>query len=93
MKDEDIADMGKVVSGDTVGRENEQQRIVFATGGMGAWLWHHGLLDKPVFVAEQGHFMERPGQASVEAVGPRNAIETVKVGGNAVTVVRGTLRL
>lgn len=62
-----------------------------ATGGMGAYLWHHGLIEAPVFVAEQGHWMGRPGEASVEVVGPRHAIETVKVGGGAVTVIRGEL--
>lgn len=60
-----------------------------ATGGMGAHLWHHGLIEQPRFIAEQGHWMERPGQATVEAVGPRDDIQTVKVGGGAATVVRG----
>ena len=64
-----------------------------ATGGMGAYLWHHRLIDQPAFVAEQGHWMQRPGQAQVEVVGPRDNIETVKVGGSAVTVLRGELRL
>jgi trans-2,3-dihydro-3-hydroxyanthranilate isomerase len=64
-----------------------------ATGGMGAYLWHYGLIDRPTFVAEQGHWMQRPGQATVEVVGPRHDIETVKVGGAAVTVVRGELIL
>lgn len=64
-----------------------------ATGGMGAYLWRHGLIDAPAFVAEQGHDMRRPGQASVEVVGPRDDIETVRVGGPAVTVVRGELVL
>ena len=62
-----------------------------ATGGMAAYLWHYGLIDTPTFVAEQGHWMHRPGQATVEVVGPREAIETVKVGGAAATVVRGEL--
>jgi trans-2,3-dihydro-3-hydroxyanthranilate isomerase len=62
-----------------------------ATGGMAAYLWHYGLIDSPRFVAEQGHWMGRPGQATVEVVGPREAIETVKVGGSAVTVLRGEL--
>ena len=26
-----------------------------ATGGMAAYLWHYGLIDRPVFTAEQGH--------------------------------------
>ncbi len=64
-----------------------------ATGGMGAYLWHHGLMDAPDFIAEQGHWMGRPGRATVEVVGPREAIETVRVGGEAVTVVRGELDL
>ncbi len=64
-----------------------------ATGGMGAYLWHHGLLERPTFVAEQGHWMRRPGLAQVEVVGPRDDIETVKVGGSAVTVLRGELSL
>ena len=62
-----------------------------ATGGMAAYLWHHGLIDEPVFIAEQGHWMHRLGKAYVEVVGPRDGIETVKVGGSAVTVLRGEL--
>ncbi|MFN8494103.1 MAG: PhzF family phenazine biosynthesis protein [Caldilineaceae bacterium] len=64
-----------------------------ATGGMAAYLWHYGLLEQPTFIAEQGHWMQRPGQANVEVIGPRTAIETVKVGGSAVTVLRGELVL
>jgi trans-2,3-dihydro-3-hydroxyanthranilate isomerase len=64
-----------------------------ATGGMAAYLWHHGLIDDPVFVAEQGHWMNRPGQAFVEVVGPRDDIETVKVGGTAATILRGELEV
>lgn len=64
-----------------------------ATGGMGAYLWHYGLIDQPAFIAEQGHWMNRPGQATVEVIGPRHDIATVKVGGGAVTVVRGELIL
>lgn len=64
-----------------------------ATGGMAAYLWHHGLLDKPKFMAEQGHWLNRPGQAQVEVVGIRENIETVKVSGTAVTVMQGTLTI
>lgn len=64
-----------------------------ATGGMGAYLWRYGLIDRPTFMAEQGHWMNRPGQATVEVIGPRDDIATVKVGGGAVTVVRGELIL
>lgn len=64
-----------------------------ATGGMAAFLWHHRLIDKPTFTAEQGHWMNRPGQAQVEVVGPPDDIETVKVGGTAVTVMHGELTI
>lgn len=64
-----------------------------ATGGMAAYLWRYGLIDEPRFIAEQGHWMGRPGQASVEVVGPPGDIETVKVGGGAAIVVRGELTL
>ena len=64
-----------------------------ATGGMAAYLWHYGLIESPTFTAEQGHWMNRPGQATVEVIGPPQDIETVKVGGGAVTIVRGELTL
>ncbi len=62
-----------------------------ATGGMAAYLWRYGLVEAPAFVAEQGHWMQRPGEATVEVIGPRDAIQAVKVGGAAVTVLRGEL--
>jgi trans-2,3-dihydro-3-hydroxyanthranilate isomerase len=62
-----------------------------ATGGMAAYLWHYGLIESATFIAEQGHWMNRPGQAYVEVVGPRDDIQTVKVGGAAVTVLKGEL--
>jgi trans-2,3-dihydro-3-hydroxyanthranilate isomerase len=64
-----------------------------ATGGMGAYLWHHGLIDLPVFIAEQGHWMGKPGEGMVEVVGPSEDIESVKVGGAAVTVIRGEMTI
>ncbi|HRW08241.1 MAG TPA: PhzF family phenazine biosynthesis protein [Caldilineaceae bacterium] len=87
---------GATAAGDTFARHVAPFEDPFtgsATGGMGAYLWHYGLLDKPTFTAEQGHWMNRPGQAQVEVVGQREAIETVKVGGPAVTVIRGELVL
>ena len=64
-----------------------------ATGGMASYMWRYGLLKEPTFIAEQGHWMSRPGQAYVEVVGPPEDIETVRVGGAAVTVLRGELIL
>lgn len=64
-----------------------------ATGGMAAYLWHYNLIKEPHFIAEQGHWMHRPGKAFVEIVGPRNDIEAVKVGGQAVKVLQGEFLL
>ena len=64
-----------------------------ATGGMAAYLWHYGLIESPTFIAEQGHWMSRPGEGYVEIVGPRGDIQTVKVGGAAVTVFKGELTI
>ncbi len=64
-----------------------------ATGGMGAYLWHYNLIREPFFVANQGKWMYRPGQALVTVAGPRNNIEAVEVAGQAVTVITGTLRI
>ncbi len=64
-----------------------------ATGGMGAYLWHHGLIKNPTFIAEQGHGMGRPGSATVEVVGGPQNIETVKVGGKAVVILKGEIEI
>jgi trans-2,3-dihydro-3-hydroxyanthranilate isomerase len=64
-----------------------------ATGGMACYLWRYGLVSRPSFTAEQGHWMHRPGRAHVEVVGPPEAIQAVRVGGAAVTVMRGTLAI
>ncbi len=64
-----------------------------ATGGMAAYLWRYGLLESPSLIAEQGHWMDRPGQAWVELLGPREDIRGVQVGGRAALVLRGELLL
>ena len=64
-----------------------------ATGGMAAYLWRYGLIEEPTFTAEQGHWMNRPGVASVEVIGPRDDITTVKVGGAAVAVLHGEIMI
>ncbi|MEO0557897.1 MAG: PhzF family phenazine biosynthesis protein [Bacteroidota bacterium] len=64
-----------------------------ATGCMAAYLWRYGLIKSPAFVAEQGHWMNRPGAAEVEVLGSRDDIRGVRVGGAAVVVLRGVLHL
>jgi trans-2,3-dihydro-3-hydroxyanthranilate isomerase len=64
-----------------------------ATGGMAAYLWRYRLIDKPIFVAEQGHWMGRPGVGKAEVIGDREAIASVRVGGTAVTIIRGVCEI
>ena len=63
-----------------------------ATGCMGAYLWHHGLIARR-FTAQQGHWMGRPGQAEVEVLGAPEAIDGVKVSGSGVVLMSGELCL
>ena len=63
-----------------------------ATGGMAAYLWHHGYMDAPEFIAEQGHDLGRAGAVLVRLHGPREAIEAVQIGGTGVVVLEGGLR-
>ena len=64
-----------------------------ATRGIFSYVWYYGLIDEPTFIAEQGHWLNRPGQAAVELLGPRDDIHSVKVGGQAVTVLHGEFTL
>lgn len=64
-----------------------------ATGCMGAYLWHEGLIDSPVFYAEQGHWMGRPGRARVAVVGEQGEIEAVRVAGAGVVLMTGRIEL
>jgi trans-2,3-dihydro-3-hydroxyanthranilate isomerase len=64
-----------------------------ASGGLGAYLVHHGLASPPRFVIEQGHIVGRPGTVYVEVETEGDAIAAVRVGGSAVTVMTATLRL
>ena len=56
---------------------------------MAAYLWAHGLIERPDFVAQQGHGIGRPGQAQVRVLGPRDAISGVEVSGQGVVVMSG----
>ena len=63
-----------------------------ATGGMAAYLWRYGYLATPDFIAEQGHDLGRAGTVQVRVSGPREAIESVQIGGTGVVVLEGRLR-
>ncbi|MEM6340730.1 MAG: hypothetical protein AAF729_06250 [Pseudomonadota bacterium] len=60
---------------------------------MAAYLWAEGLIDNPVFVAEQAYCMNRPGQADVQVIGPQDAIKGVNVGGSGYVLMSGKLKI
>ena len=64
-----------------------------ATGCMAAFLWKYGLISENKFVAEQGHWMNRPGEADIEIIGPPSSIQTIRVKGKAKTLIRGNISL
>ncbi|WP_050928251.1 PhzF family phenazine biosynthesis protein [Aestuariivita boseongensis] len=64
-----------------------------ATGAMAAYLWRYGLMRKDSFLAEQGHWMGRPGQARVTRVGPADAMDGIRVAGQAWRLMSGDLHL
>lgn len=64
-----------------------------ASGAMAAYLWRHGLIESPRFVAEQGHWMGRPGRAEIEVLGPPDAITGVRVSGQGRVLMSGQLHL
>ncbi|WP_170783817.1 PhzF family phenazine biosynthesis protein [Ruegeria lacuscaerulensis] len=64
-----------------------------ATGAMAAYLWKYRLMDKDSFIAEQGHDMGRPGQATVTRVGPPEAMTGIKVAGRGHVLMRGQVDL
>lgn len=91
---------GATEAGDTFGRlllapphPAEDPFTGSATGCAASYLWHHGLIKSPDYVAQQGHWMGRPGQAEVQVLGPPDAITGVRVSGQGVILMEGTLRL
>lgn len=62
-----------------------------ATGAMAAYLWHHGLMEKDSFIAQQGHGMNRPGWARVARVGPADAMTGIKVAGKGYVLMSGSV--
>lgn len=64
-----------------------------ATGAAAAYLWANNRLVDPSYIAEQGHFIGRPGKAQVRIIGEPNAISGIEVAGNAHVLMSGKLRL
>lgn len=64
-----------------------------AAGAMGSYVLHHGLKGGPTLVAEQGHFVGRPGRGILEFEVDDGKIESVRLGGAAVSVLHGTFSI
>lgn len=70
-----------------------------ASGPLAEYLARHGVLALPPeggavrSRAEQGDVMGKPGRVELEVRGAGGKIEAVRVGGGAVTVLEGTLRV
>jgi trans-2,3-dihydro-3-hydroxyanthranilate isomerase len=65
-----------------------------ASGAMGAYLVHNGLVEvgpMTELIVEQGYEIERPSRILVQVESDDDAIQEVKVGGQCVMVVEGTL--
>jgi trans-2,3-dihydro-3-hydroxyanthranilate isomerase len=66
-----------------------------ASGALGAYLVHNGVVDvapTTEIIAEQGYEIDRPSRILVQVESDDDAIQEVKVGGQAVMVVEGTLK-
>lgn len=65
-----------------------------ASGAIGAYLVHNGLVEvgpMTELIVEQGYEIERPSRILVQVESEDDAIQSVKVGGQVVMIVEGTL--
>ncbi len=72
---------------------NEDPFTGSSTGSMACLLWKCRALEEPKFIAEQGHWMGRPGRAWVEVDGPPGEPRTVRVTGQGVVLIEGVFSL
>ena len=62
-----------------------------ASGAMGAYVVTYELKSAMKLVAEQGHFVGRPGQGILDISGPPGEITSVRLSGSAVRTMEGNL--
>jgi trans-2,3-dihydro-3-hydroxyanthranilate isomerase len=65
-----------------------------ASGALGAYLVHHGVVavaPTTEIIAEQGYELDRPSRILIQIESDDDVIQEVKVGGQAVMVLEGTL--
>ncbi|MDI6401188.1 PhzF family phenazine biosynthesis isomerase [Balneolaceae bacterium ANBcel3] len=68
-----------------------------ANGPMGAFLWKNGFLDKKkknfTFQGAQGGSINRPGIVNVNMLIKEDEVSVLQIGGEAVTVIEGNIRM
>ena len=65
-----------------------------ASGALGAYLVQHGVVEvRPLteIIAEQGYELDRPSRILIQVESDDDAIQTIKVGGQVVMILEGTL--
>lgn len=66
------------------------------SGALGAYLVHNGVVEVAItteIIAEQGYEMDRPSRIIIQVESDDDMIQEVKVGGEVVTVIEGTITL
>jgi PhzF family phenazine biosynthesis protein len=75
---------------------NEDPVTGSAHGPMAVYLYKNGLLDKSAkhfsFKGSQGHFLNRTGIVTVTMLAKNGQIDQLEIGGQAVTVLEGSIR-
>lgn len=61
-----------------------------ATGCMGSYFYHYGVISNPRMVCQQGHLLGRPGEGIIQLEGEPGEITNVKLYGKAVASLQGT---
>ncbi len=87
---------GFTVEGDTFSRlmdpdnAGEDPYTGSATGCMGSFFYHYGVISGPRMVCQQGHLLGRPGEGIIQLEGDPKNITNVKLYGKAVASLQGT---
>ena len=67
-----------------------------ASGALGAYLVHNGVVEVAItteIISEQGYEMDRPSRIIIQVESDDDMIQEVKVGGEVVMVIEGTITL
>jgi trans-2,3-dihydro-3-hydroxyanthranilate isomerase len=90
-----FAPQGYTSEGDTFARlmdpdnAGEDSYTGSATGCMGCYLYHYGIIKKQRMVCEQGHLLGRPGKGIIELEGSPENITRVRLFGKGTVSLKG----